>query len=59
MLDQDTHRLWADHHSAFTGQASDAWNSIFTALQVLQHKFYDAPWRNEANAAPKSAELCA
>jgi hypothetical protein len=47
MIDQDSGRLWADHHIAFGRWVSDAVKQVGGAFRVLHRIQYDRPWANE------------
>jgi hypothetical protein len=44
MIDQDSGRLWADHHIAFGRWVSDAVKQMGAAFRVLHRIQYDRPW---------------
>ena len=46
MIDQDTARLWADHHEAFCRWVDDAAKGIGNAFRALHRIQYDAPWHS-------------
>jgi len=48
MIDQDTARLWADHHEAFGRWVDDAAKGIGNAFRTLQRIQYQAPWQTIA-----------
>lgn len=45
MIDQDTARLWADHHEAFGRWVEGAAKGIGNAFRALHRIRYDAPWQ--------------
>jgi hypothetical protein len=48
MIDQDTARLWADHHEAFGRWVDDAAKGIGKAFRTLHRIQYEAPWHTTA-----------
>jgi hypothetical protein len=48
MIDQDTARLWADHHEAFSRWVDSAAKGIGNAFRALHRIQYDAPWHTVA-----------
>jgi len=50
MIDQDTARLWADHHEAFGRWIDDAAKGIGNAFRTLQRIQYEAPWHTTARS---------
>jgi hypothetical protein len=45
MIDQDTARLWADHHEAFGRWVDDAAKGVGDAFRALHRIQYQAPWQ--------------